>query len=90
MATSSMENLVAQQELLLVEHGASWSAGRARQALLVGALRGLFRGRRCGENSSKLEIVCRLPARARMIGSGGISCGCGKRSSMYSLMMLDS
>ncbi|CPK56920.1 Uncharacterised protein [Bordetella pertussis] len=28
--------------------------------------------------------------RARMTGSAGISCGCGKRSSMYSLMMLDS
>ena len=28
--------------------------------------------------------------RARMTGSAGISCGCGKRSSMYSLMMFDS
>ena len=39
-------------------------------------------------------LVGRLPpeqrARARMIGSAGISCGWGKRSSMYSLMMLDS
>ena len=29
-------------------------------------------------------------ARARATGSPGISCGCGKRSSMYSLMMCDS
>ena len=29
-------------------------------------------------------------ARARITGSAGISCGCGKRSSMYSLMMFDS
>ncbi len=31
-----------------------------------------------------------MRARARVCGSGGISCGCGKRSSMYSLMMLAS
>ena len=31
-----------------------------------------------------------MRARARITGSAGISCGCGKRSSMYSLMMFDS
>jgi hypothetical protein len=36
-----------------------------------------------------LEPVQEQP-RARITGSAGISCGCGKRSSMYSLMMFDS
>ena len=36
-----------------------------------------------------LEMVIRL-ARARMIGSAGISCGWGNRSSIYSLMMFGS
>src|SRR5882672_2998484 len=42
------------------------------------------------ENSSFSKRNRNSRARARITGSAGISCGCGKRSSMYSLMMFDS
>src|SRR5512139_1488851 len=42
------------------------------------------------QNSSFSKRCRNSRARARITGSAGISCGCGKRSSMYSLMMLDS
>ena len=41
-------------------------------------------------NSSFSKRCRNSRARARITGSAGISCGCGKRSSMYSLMMFDS
>src|ERR1700748_3675932 len=42
------------------------------------------------ENSSFSKLNRNRRTRARATGSPGISCGCGKRSSMYSLMMCDS
>ena len=41
-------------------------------------------------NSSFSKLNRNSRTRARATGSPGISCGCGKRSSMYSLMMCDS
>ena len=41
-------------------------------------------------NSSFSKLSKNSRTRARSTGSPGMSCGCGKRSSMYSLMMLDS
>src|ERR1700761_2504336 len=42
------------------------------------------------ENSSFSKLNRNRRTRARATGSPGINCGCGKRSSMYSLMMCDS
>ena len=41
-------------------------------------------------NSSFSKLSRNRRTRARATGSPGMSCGCGKRSSMYSLMMCDS
>ena len=85
--------LVAQHVLLLGEHRRDLRSGcrvTCWRALLDLLLRALLDRLDRGVNSSCSKRNRNSRARARITGSAGISCGCGKRSSMYSLMMFDS
>src|ERR1700712_478254 len=96
IATSSIEKSSPSMYLFFRKIGASWVrrsriCARAFSSCLSLALTPPRPSRMLTfENSSFSKLNRNRRTRARATGSPGISCGCGKRSSMYSLMMCDS
>src|SRR6516225_1740336 len=96
MATSSIEKSSPSMYLFFRKIGANWVrrsriCARAFSSCLSLALTPPRPSRMLTfENSSFSKLNRNRRTRARATGSPGISCGCGKRSSMYSLMMCDS